>query len=113
MWGGKMGSIDLTKATGIAREWIKENRVMNLFYHMFCVEQAKRIGYEDKWLVICSLQEDFKKRTYYVFEITFEGIILKIGIGYLDGDTIRLKEYKLKWETDALEHNEKKDDKEK
>ena len=90
--------IDLTKATEIARDWIGENRVMNLFYHMFRIERASKIGYEDKWLVICSIQEDFKKRTYYIFEISFKGIILKIGIGNLEGDTIKLKEHKIEWD---------------
>jgi len=89
--------IDLAKATAIVRDWIRENRVMNLYYHMFEVEQAKRIGYEDKWLIVCSLQEDFGKRKWYVFEISFEGIILKIGIGHLEGNTIKLEEHKIEW----------------
>ena len=92
-------NIDLTKATEIAREWIKENRVMNLFYHGFRMERASKIKDKDKWLVICSTQEDFQKRTYYVFQIDFKGIILKIGIGILDGETIKVKEYKIDWDT--------------
>ena len=98
---------NLQKATEIAREWIRENRIINLFYHMFRIEQAKQIDKESTdigvpsekiWLVVCSLQEDFNKRVYYVFIIDFNGVILKLGMGDLEKDTIKLKEYKLKWE---------------
>lgn len=91
-------NIDLTKATEIARDWIRENRVMNLFYHMFRIERASQNPNKDKWLIICSIQEDFKKRNYYVFEINLDGTIFKIGIGHLEDETIRLKEYKIHWE---------------
>ena len=90
--------IDLTKAIEIAREWIRKNRVINLHYHMFRIERASKIGFGDKWLVVCSFQEDFNKRVYYVFQISFKGVILKIGLGYLEGDTIKIKEQKIGWE---------------
>ncbi len=87
--------IDLSKATEISRKWLKENRGINLWQHLYLLDTVKKV--DDRWLVICSIQEDFGERTYYVFRIDLKGIILKVGSGYSEENTIKLKEYKLEW----------------
>ena len=94
----------LTEATKISQEWLRNNRVMNLYYHMYQMERVSKVSkpnHQDCWLVVCSLQEDFDKRNYYVFEISLEGVILKVGMGNLIKKTIKLKEIKLEWDKDG------------
>lgn len=84
--------VNIIKRTEIAQNYLRDNVALNL------LSRSWKLVLADKNHFICSLKLDLNcEETYFVFFFDEQDNITKIGEGFLEGDTIKLKERKLEW----------------